>query len=529
MKVSAAALLPLLAAPIAAQDVCEGNGLGNVYMETTPAYIGGFYEVDMGSPDLPFGLSVLSISDGFGPTVHPLLGLVCLDVFSPAYQVIVLPLDGTGNIHLAFGLPALPTLVGFPPFYGAPATINGIVIETGKTVPVFFENADSYTPAGTLGFARSMHRATALGQDGRDNRIQVFISGGGTGTIFAPASIATTEIFQPLDRTLSPGPDLSEPRAFHTATLLENGNILIAGGCDGAGIVTNTCEIYDHATGTMSPTGSMNAPRIGHTATLLDDGRVFVAGGLSDFQNADTALATVLNTAQNTGEVYDPSTGLWTATSNTMSSVRSAHEAELLPDGRVFLISGIDGGMPTGIGTDVATFTATCDYYDPTTNAFSSGPPIPIARAFHGASIVNSEILVTGGLITAGPFGEAFATTTCYTFNGSTWSSTGALGEGVAFHGQETVANGTAIINGGYIGDFVTLIASSQSGSHDGTTFTTGAPVGTNIGIPGSTASPRGSHSVTKLWDGSLLIMGGFTSPDTSTIIVLDDGFVYTP
>ena len=436
-------------------------------------------------------------------------------MFSPAYNVLALPLDGSGNVHLSAALPIDPTLAGVVPFYLAPATLNGATIETGKTVPVFFENADSYTPTGTLNFARSMHRATALGQDPRDNRIQVFVSGGGDGTLFNPGSTVKTEVFQPLDRTFSVGPDMSFPRAFHTATLLDDGRVLITGGSNANGIVTATCEIYDHVAGTMSSAATMSAPRAGHSATRLADGRVLVAGGISDYQNADTQLAAVLDTVQNTAEVYDPITDSWTAAGN-MTTVRSGHPALLMPDDRVLLISGINGGTSTGIGTDVPTFTANCDYYDPGTNSFSAAPAFPLPRGFPGASFLgNGDVLVTGGLITAGAFGEALATSTCYTFDGASWTLSGTMTEGVAFHAQGATDDGTAVISGGYIGDFVTLIASTMSGEHDGTTFTPGAPLGTNVGIPGNPASARGSHTLTKLWDGAFLAVGGFNSPDT--------------
>jgi hypothetical protein len=356
------------------------------------------------------------------------------------------------------------------------------------------------------------------------------VSGGGNGTIFDPQPTASTEIFLPLDRVFQPGPTLSQPRAFHSATLLADGRVLIAGGANPLGIVTPSCEIYDHTTGALTATGAMNTGRIAHTATLLADGRVLVTGGLLDYQNADTALAAALNTAQSSGEVYDPATGVWTPVSNTMGSVRSGHAALLEPDGRVLLISGVNGGIPIIVGTEAPTFTATCDRYDPVTNAFVGAAPIPIGRAFHGATLLaGGQVLVTGGLITAGPFGEALATSTCYRFDGAAWTQVGSLPLGVAFHSQVALDAGGALISGGYLGDFVTLIATANSGVHDGTSYVAGAAVGTNVGLPANPASPRGAHSMTRLWDGSFLLLGGFHSPDTSTILVKGDGFIVTP
>jgi hypothetical protein len=534
LSLSAGPLAPFLAlalaSPLFPQDPCEGNGLGNVYIQSTPAVIGSGFDFDLGSPDLPFGIGILAYSKGFGPVTLPGFGTVCLDILSPTFNALPFVLSGTGNAHIHAALPADPGLYGAPPFFAAPATLNGSTLEIGKTVPLFFEHSDGFSPTGKLAFGRSMHRTTALGQDAKDNRIQIFVSGGGNGTLFVPQATNKTEIFQPLDRTFHAGPNMAQQRAFHSATLLGNGKVLIAGGVNASGGVTATCELYDHTTGAMSSTGSMIHGRIAHTATRLADGRVLVTGGLANYQDADLQLAVVLDTAQNTGEVYNPATGTWTAVANTMSSVRSGHAAALESDGRVLLISGINGGVVTTVGTDVPTFTATCDRYNPATNQFVSAPAMPLGRGFQGASrLASGELLVTGGLITAGPFGEALATSTCYRFNGSLWTQTGSLPAGVAFHSQVALLDGNALISGGYLGDFVVLMATAASGVHNGATYTAGAPVGTNVGAPASPASPRGSHTMTTLWDGSFLLLGGFHSPDTSTLLVKDDGFIYTP
>lgn len=530
------ALTPLAAVvlaspPLLAQDVCEGNGLGNTYTEVSPATIGGVYTIDQGSPDLPFGLSIVSISNGFGPTVHPILGLVCLDVFSPAYTVFAAPLDGTGNLHLAFGVPNDPSLVAFPPLYGAPANVNGTTIETGKTVPVYFELPSEYRgTSGVMAQTRSMHKATALGQDPRDNRIQVFISGGGTGSIITLGSVNSTEIFQPLDRTFFAGPDMAVDRAEHTATLLQDGRVLITGGADGGGVVTASCEIYDHTTGTISFTTAMSTPRIGHTATLLQDGRVLVTGGLSNYVNAATQFAAVLNTAQDTGEVYDPATGLWAPVANAMGSKRSGHGAVLLDDGRVFLIAGTRGGTSTGFGTDVPLFTSTCDHYDPATNTFVPSTAIPSARSFFGASLLgNGDVLVTGGTIAGGGFGEAIASSSCYRWDGAAWSITDNLNQSAAFHRQVTLDDGNAFVTGGLIGDLTILQGTEFAGVHDGFLYTQGVDLGSNSFL-GTAGSPRGEHTATKLWDGSVLLLGGYhgTAPFGAATIY-DDGFIYTP
>ena len=79
-----------------------------------------------------------------------------------------------------------------------------------------------------------------------------------------------------------PTGNLNTPRWQHTATRLQDGKVLVVGGVangDDPLNVLDTSELYDPATGTWSVTGHLNRPRVGHTATLLLDGRVLVAGG----------------------------------------------------------------------------------------------------------------------------------------------------------------------------------------------------------------------------------------------------------
>src|SRR5204862_5876960 len=122
---------------------------------------------------------------------------------------------------------------------------------------------------------------------------------------------------------------LGDARFYHTATLLQDGRVLVAGGV-GACTDRTTCpplasaEIFDPRSGTWRRTGSLNDARYQHTATLLQDGRVLVAGG--------GGTAGVLSSA----ELYDPGSGRWTRV-GSLAGARRLHTATLLQDGRALV------------------------------------------------------------------------------------------------------------------------------------------------------------------------------------------------
>jgi WD40 repeat protein len=111
-------------------------------------------------------------------------------------------------------------------------------------------------------------------------------------------------------------------RYFHTATLLPNGKVLVAGGSNNIATLASA-ELYDPSTGVWTATDSMSTARVRHTATLLPNGKVLVVGG---------------NSGPGSPELYHPATGSWTTTEN-LQPWRWEHMATLLPSGKV-LVSG---------------------------------------------------------------------------------------------------------------------------------------------------------------------------------------------
>jgi hypothetical protein len=183
-----------------------------------------------------------------------------------------------------------------------------------SSAPLDPNGCSLWTPTGSLNTARDSHTATLLPNG------MVLVAGG-----FGPVR-ASAELYDPVSGTWTPTGSLNTARAQHTATLLPNGMVLVAGGFDSNVNPSASAELYDPASGTWMPTGSLNTARTTHTATLLPNGMVLVAGGFGasgDLPNA---------------ELYDPATGTWTPT-GSLNVARTFHTATLLNNGMV-LVAG---------------------------------------------------------------------------------------------------------------------------------------------------------------------------------------------
>src|SRR5215472_1629556 len=137
------------------------------------------------------------------------------------------------------------------------------------------QKAGSFTPAGNTNVARRGHTATLLTNG------SVLIAGGWAVPESSGGSLASTEVFDPSTGSFSLTGSMATSRRYHTATLLADGRVLIAGGSNSMNPALSSAELYDPATVILTPTGSMAAARSNHIAVLLGNGKVLIAGGLN--------------------------------------------------------------------------------------------------------------------------------------------------------------------------------------------------------------------------------------------------------
>ena len=215
-----------------------------------------------------------------------------------------------------------------------------------------------------------------------------------------------------------------EPRSGHSATLLPNGKVLIAGGMRRNQDFYRSAELYDPATGNFQPTGPMSVARVGHIAVLLRSGKVLVAGGWVGHDCTDIA------------ELYDPPTAKFQPLPK-MTARRGRPNATLLATGDVLITGGADHDAPGGVATaeifrvaDLrfeplgpmhfariahtttllrdgrvliaggrgATVTAVAEIFDPVTNQFTVTGSMLTARYKHSAGLLpDGRVLIAGG------------------------------------------------------------------------------------------------------------------------------------
>ncbi len=277
------------------------------------------------------------------------------------------------------------TPTGTPMLYAhewpvAAALCDGRVFVAGRPstadrdAEIYDPASNAWLPAGKMKTSHLYGAATLLPD------CRLLLSGGYNANTQA-------EIYDPVAKTFKSIGAMSSERFFHTATALADGRVLAVGGgvdISGQWYTYGSADLLDPATGLWKKAAKLHHARRAHTATLLPDGTVLVAGGTTGGKDDGTEAGTQLDTA----EIYDPLTDTWRVLASHLVTARTFHTAALVPGGAVLLFGGLDGSGSASRQVE--------GYFEGTWQALD---PLLIDRYQHASAMLDDgSVLVTGGV-----------------------------------------------------------------------------------------------------------------------------------
>jgi len=367
-----------------------------------------------------------------------------------------------------------------------PTTWSGLLtlgILLLATLPVLAGTSGTWSNTGSMNVARVNHTATLLANG------EVLVAGGNNNTT---GYLSSTELYNPASGKWTQTGSMTVARDGHDAVLLQNGQVLVAGGINASTVGCATlvsAELYNPSTGTWTATGSMSTGRYDFSLTLLANGEVLAAGGTNCGGGGLTSA-----------ELYNPSTGAWTAT-GSMTAGNETNGAILLQNGEVFVV-----------GSD--------NLYNPTTGTWSAAASAPIFAHVPLALLPNGSVFAAGtiqGNLTYNPSTNrwtTFAPPPCTTSKQSCESAGALLNTG-----KVLVAGGATFVNAQpYPIEETNALAALLDPSSLTWTAT------------GSMNKSRLAETMTILLNGQVLVAGGETfAKHLGTLVPIANAELYTP
>jgi hypothetical protein len=448
---------------------------------------------------------------------------------------------------------------------------------TVTVVPAVINSFTATPPTVSPGQQSTLAYSFTGGTGSIDNGVGSVTSGGTTIVTLAATTTYTLTVTPPVGPSVqrqatvtvaSGSSTMSDRRAYHSETLLANGKVLLAGGMKVllSYTIAATADLYDPVSGLLNPTASLGTARWGHTATLLNNGKVLIAGGFINKTDGTSAA-----------ELYDPTAGTFTPTLGPLHFARGGHTATLLPGGEVLIVGGYSGKTDDlshypatceiyspvsnsfrdsgslnavrgahratpifGVSFPVAAESAeratvvenrvlisagysangilkSLEWYFVASDSFSTASVSLVnGRALHTAVLLpNNKVLFAGGGTSSNLPPTATATAELYDVATNTIASSGPLTTARAAQ-TATLVGGRVLVFGGLAG--YTVFKSVESYDPNTGAFTTPAT---------SMATERGFHSGTLLGNGKILLAGGLNI--SASNFVLNTVELYTP
>lgn len=335
----------------------------------------------------------------------------------------------------------------------------------------------SWTSTGSMRTARASHTAIVLSNG-------LVLVAGGTGD--ANTALASSELYNSASGTWSSTSEMNVARVSARAVLLSNGTVLTMGGCivsDCLGSTTRSAEIYTPSTGNWTVTGSMRTARAEFVAVVLPNGKVLVAGGCTSYDVNGCLAVTAA------AELYNPSTGAWSST-GAMRAARMAMTATILTTGKA-LIAGGQTAASDALGSS--------ELYNEATGTFSLTGRLITPRSGHTATLLKSGMVLMAG----GENVNGISTAKAELYNPATgrYSATGNMPSNRQEHVAVLQSSGLVLAVGG---NNVTVNGTTPLASCATYNPTTGLWAAAS-----SMKTARADHSATLLHNGHVLAAGG--------------------